>query len=532
MASLYKKPIVVTDPKTGKKVKTKTKKWWGRYRGENGQEKRVPLAADKNAAQAMLNERVKKVELKNAGLYDPFEQHRKRPLTDHLDTFEHYLGHKGNCAKHVSETSRRVRAIAKGCKWTYINDISPSGVQKFLADLRTGKESLSIQTSNHYLRAIKQFSRWLVRDRRTNDDPLAHLSMLNADTDRRWERRVLSADEFARLIEAAEVGPQIESIPGADRAQMYLLACWTGYRKTEIGSLTRRSLRLDDIPPTATVAAGYSKRRREDTQVLHPEIARRLEGWLATKPDLGPDDLLFPVSDRVPGGVDRKTAKMMRLDLAAARIKWIKEAETQDEKQAREKSDFLSYCDENGQYADFHSNRHTFITNLSRAGVSPKTAQTLARHSDIRLTMGIYTHIGLSDRVTAIDLLPPPPTKRSDQRREAVALRATGTDDAKPVGKKVPTVVPSGAEIGAVEPASQPLRIAPTCTENETRREEDAGNWLVTTPDDARTLRTDPVRSASRRTANRRRRNQVRPAGIEPATCGLEVEWLFENRNA
>ncbi len=96
MASLYKKPIVVTDPKTGKKVKSKTKKWWGRYRGDNGEEKRVPLAADKNAAQAMLNERVKKVELKAAGLCDPFEHHRKRPLTEHLDAFEHYLAHKGN----------------------------------------------------------------------------------------------------------------------------------------------------------------------------------------------------------------------------------------------------------------------------------------------------------------------------------------------------------------------------------------------------------------------------------------------------
>ena len=37
MASVYKKPVFVTDPKTGKKVKTKSKKWWGRYRDETGQ---------------------------------------------------------------------------------------------------------------------------------------------------------------------------------------------------------------------------------------------------------------------------------------------------------------------------------------------------------------------------------------------------------------------------------------------------------------------------------------------------------------
>ena len=32
MASIYKKPITVTDPKTGKKIKKKSSKWWGRYR--------------------------------------------------------------------------------------------------------------------------------------------------------------------------------------------------------------------------------------------------------------------------------------------------------------------------------------------------------------------------------------------------------------------------------------------------------------------------------------------------------------------
>jgi hypothetical protein len=30
MANLYKKPVVVTDSKTGQKIKTKSKKWWGR----------------------------------------------------------------------------------------------------------------------------------------------------------------------------------------------------------------------------------------------------------------------------------------------------------------------------------------------------------------------------------------------------------------------------------------------------------------------------------------------------------------------
>ena len=42
MASIYKKPIVFTDPKTKEKVKKKSAKWWGRYRDSLGRDRRVP----------------------------------------------------------------------------------------------------------------------------------------------------------------------------------------------------------------------------------------------------------------------------------------------------------------------------------------------------------------------------------------------------------------------------------------------------------------------------------------------------------
>ncbi len=54
----------------------------------------------------------------------------------------------------------------------------------------------------------------------------------------------------------------------------------------------------------------------------------------------------------------------------------------------------IPYVDDRGHYADFHALRKTFITNLSRVGVSPTTAQLLARHSDINLTMNTYTMLG------------------------------------------------------------------------------------------------------------------------------------------
>ena len=74
MASLYKKPVMVKDRATGRKVKGKSKKWWGQYKDADGRLCRKPLAVDKTAAKAMLNEIVRRVEREKAGLVDPTEE--------------------------------------------------------------------------------------------------------------------------------------------------------------------------------------------------------------------------------------------------------------------------------------------------------------------------------------------------------------------------------------------------------------------------------------------------------------------------
>ncbi len=400
MASLYKKPIVRRDPKTGEKVKTKSKKWWGRYTDSLGREKRVPLAADKQAALTMLNNLVQKVEHEKAGIEDPFEQHRGKPIADHMADFRRHLLAKGDSEEHIVTTIRRIERFLEHGGIRNVTAIDTVAAGNFLAELR--EEGSATETRNHYLRAMKHFTSWLDSGDRLMRDPLRKLSPTNADADRRRVRRALSDEEYIRLIETAENGPPIESIPGPDRAMIYILAAWTGYRKGEIGSLTRGSFDIESEPPTVTVQAAYSKRRREDTQVLHPWVVERLKAWLLDRDD-DESALLFPICGRVPGGTNRKTAKMMREDLAAARRKWI--AETKQQRKSREKSDFLRYQDSKKRYADFHANRHTFITNLCRAGVSPKIAQSLARHSTIRLTMDLYTHLDDKDKIEGIHAL-------------------------------------------------------------------------------------------------------------------------------
>ena len=79
----------------------------------------------------------------------------------------------------------------------------------------------------------------------------------------------------------------------------------------------------------------------------------------------------------------------------------------------------IPYVDKNGFVADFHSLRGTFTTNLVIAGVSPKHTQDLARHSDINLTMGVYTKLRKDTHLAeAVEKLPPPPTCRAERSPE------------------------------------------------------------------------------------------------------------------
>ena len=117
----------------------------------------------------------------------------------------------------------------------------------------------------------------------------------------------------------------------------------------------------------------------------------------------------------------------MWTDLESARKKWIDEAQTERQREEREQSNFLAYKDHDGLYADFHSCRHLFITSLERAGISPKMAQKLSRHSDIRLTLQTYTHVELHDQTAAIRALPGPGEDVSgDGTSKVPQLKASG----------------------------------------------------------------------------------------------------------
>ncbi len=350
---------------------------------------------------------VRAAERKQTGLSDPYEKHSARKIAEHIADYREFLLSKQNTEKHVDQTIRRITKLCEGCGFRRIAELDCPTIVAWLAEQRRTRKRFSAQTSNFYQDAVKAFGGWLCRYERMPNNTLSSLERISVETDRRHDRRSLNDEEFRRLVNAAANGRVIESVSGADRAMLYILAAWTGFRRRELASLSEKSLDLSSEQPTITVEAAFSKHRKKDVVPLHSEVACRIRDWLSTK-SRKPDEPLFSLV--TPKGYFRKTAKMMREDLATARETWLEEAEDDEQREEREATSFLSYTNEDGLFADFHANRHSFISNLGRAGVSLTTAQKLARHSDPRLTANRYTHLDVADQKEAVETLPAPPT--------------------------------------------------------------------------------------------------------------------------
>ena len=312
--------------------------------------------------------------------------------------------------------------------------------------------------------ATKQFTRWLVTEGRTFNNSLLHLKAGNANLDIRRERREVPEDELMKLLNAAEKGSTLFGLTGEQRCKLYVVAVSTGLRAKESGSLTPCHFDLDAVPPTVRTDATDEKSRRGDVLPIPSDLVTMLRPWLAT---IAPDAKLWPGD----WAEKRRGSKMMMADLKQAGI---------------------AYRDDDGQQADFHALRHTYLSRLGRSGASPKAMQRLARHTTVQLTLGRYTHANLFDLKSAMDMLPPLSWSSPDNR-EAVTLRATGTDD---TGQSVlPFVLPPGLS----ERDAKPLTLVhfPASSPNRPITREVTSNSVMMTSAPLRNSHDFPGESAN-----------------------------------
>jgi len=384
---------------------------------------------DKATAERIASKRESDTALRRDGVIDVaddrYAAQARRPVLEHLDDYHAALRGKGNTGRHCDESVMQAGRIIELCSARFPHDLTASAVQSAVKQLHDG--GLSLRTCNHYLRAIRSFSRWLQRDKRTRDDALLTLRAYNASTDPKHVRRELSPDEMAVLISHTETRTRPEhNMPGRDRAMLYRLAFGTGFRAGELRSLTPESFDLEANPPQVTVAASHSKRRRNDSQPIRRDLADLLARWLKDKPS----------GEHLFANLPKGTARMLARDLKAARTAWIEEAKEPSERDRRANSEFLKYRNAAGEVFDFHSFRHAYISSIVNGGASVKVAQELARHSTPTLTIGRYAHTRLHDLKGALDALPSfttspksPCGEPANSQPDAAADVATKTTD-------------------------------------------------------------------------------------------------------
>jgi integrase len=340
------------------------------------------------------------------GLIDNTRASAGKLLDEHLEDFKQSLLAKGNTFGYVDTVIARAGRIIDRCKFRIWTDISASEVELCLMDMRDGTEDISAQTFNFYLQAIKQFCRWMVQNRRASESPLKHLQKIRVlSTDKRHDRRALEPDEIRRLLETTIAAPKRFSMTGYERYLVYRLACETGLRAKELKKLTVSSFDFENL--TVTVIDAYSKNRKQSILPLRKDTAAELHTHFVNKT---PSVKAF----KVP----YKTANMLKADLADAGI---------------------SYVDDSGRYADFHSLRHSTGSLLAASGVHPKVIQSIMRHSDINLTMSRYAHIFHGQESEAVAKLP----DLGSPSKEGHKTAATGTNGKSDLA---PNLAPKGGK--------------------------------------------------------------------------------------
>jgi integrase len=165
-----------------------------------------------------------------------------------------------------------------------------------------------------------------------------------------------------------------ERLSGPARAEVYAVLVGTGLRFSELAQLKVGDLHLDARVPGFDVRADIDKAGRPRYLPLKSDLVDLLRRVTAGRK---PSELVF----QIPYSLIQR----FNADLARAGIPKV---------------------DDRGYRADIHSLRKTFGTWLAKAGVHPKVTQELMRHSDIKITMDLYTDPALLDLSGAVGALP------------------------------------------------------------------------------------------------------------------------------
>ncbi len=334
----------------------KSGRWYAEFTNEFGvRERKCTKTRDKRAAEDIAAAWETEAAKKRAGLLDPKAERIKeqniRPVLEHVDEYMKGFKAAKKSEIHESKTRSKIDAVLAATNWKILRDVTSESLEKFLVTLAETKvrgkdEGSSARTIASYVQAIRGFIRWCVKTHRIAFDPLQHVRQPNPESDRRLERRMILPDEWKWLIKSLE-GVRF-GMPASDRQLLYEVAVQTAYRSSELRAILVSNVdikkRVIFIPADET--KNTERADQYVTEGLAAKLAKYVKGRHGTEP-------LFSLCNPT------NMARMIRKDLEAARLKWIESHESDQEKVACLKSDFLATPNHSDLVIDFHSLRHT-----------------------------------------------------------------------------------------------------------------------------------------------------------------------------
>jgi integrase len=377
---------------------------------------------DKDAALSLGQRLEREAADRAEGISNPFDEQRKRAIGEHLADFISKTRSAGRDDAYVNQLETRIKRVIYGTGAKRLHELDPVRIDRFLDGLRHRERPLSGRTRNEYVTSTKSFTKWAVEAGRIVADPLVGLKRRERRSVKHTHpRRALKPTEITKLLDAAQRRPRRELLmirtgpnkgelladvskealakageTGRQRRLAYMLAVWTGLRRSEIAALCWGDIELDTAVARIHLRAETTKSRRADSVVIHPQLAEELR---AVRPERASSKT--PVVNHVP------SIRVMDADLKLAGI---------------DRGDGTSGI------VDFHALRKTLGTMMAAAGMSQRARQAHMRHTDPRLTESTYMDENLLPIAAELSQLPPIP-RRDDDEAGAIPLRANGTTD-------------------------------------------------------------------------------------------------------
>ena len=403
------------------RIVTESSTYYAKYRDHTGAVVVRPTGCrDEQAARQRLAGWEREAEQIKAGTLDPAALAAVRkasaPLADHLAAYERSLVAAGVSNAYRANVLRAVRRVAADCGFAALTDFRRGPVGDWLAS-RVG-DGTGARTRNYYRDSVVVFANWCRADGRLTGHDLGRLPKADVKADPRRQRRALTESELIRLLEVAVGRPLRDArtvrrgvrkgqvcahispaatarlaAVGRERALIYKTLVLTGLRADELRTLTVAQLDLTPGAGHLRLDAADEKNREGSVLAVRDDLAADLRSWLADRL-AGLQSAARATGEQVPTRLPGDT----RLFTVPTGLRRILDRDL--------KAAGIPKRDDRGRTIDVHAMRTTFGTLLSATGTSPRTAQAAMRHSDIKLTMGVYTDPRLLDVRAAVERLP------------------------------------------------------------------------------------------------------------------------------